>query len=674
MKKLNSGPHKRARARKVACTVSAAALMLGVSHAATVGLHFQLNYCGTPSYSGHVVTSAAFGISPNQWENLSEMGTGYNSSCPGIFFTLNEIVDTTTSTNGLNPLPNGSLNITWSGPTANFSNWGGYDRGGPHYDFGGSTVVPGEGEVYCSFIRDGVNFGPIDLNQTGSPGGNNTAGQPGYSIDLTGLKTVFTNTPYVIQLVGASDSMYHLTNAFIIDATHSTTQSVVYPNTAPVGDLGDTAWIRGHGGGLSTASGPLNTDHVIITGNKAQHSASTDGNKTDSINNASTIAGFIITDKPVVTMSPRPALLLSNDTATMRAIAIGVPPLSYQWRKDGTPISGATNLTYGITNVTKISTGGNFDLVVTNLYGSVTSKVAAVIVDHLTSANGPGYTFDSKPVGTNQDGYDFGAAWLGSSADSRGTNRTGVMKFTASDPNQITLPGAANFDPPTDSILFWMRSAGTITNLPGGVGATLFDRSSGGNGLIVVQKDDGALLVQTANGGINFSSVMNVSDNNWHHIAIINNSAGVTLYIDGALDQAMGPATVSWPVGQEIELGRSHDSSWRAYNGMLDDFRIYNRELAPDEIASIYTSDALVATNALMVRLNFDGVPAPGATISWGLSSAVLQSADNANGPYTDDLTATSPLYLRMQPTTRKFYRYRYTHTPTTIITNPYDM
>ena len=32
------------RTKKIACTVSAAALMLGVSSAATVGLHFQCNY------------------------------------------------------------------------------------------------------------------------------------------------------------------------------------------------------------------------------------------------------------------------------------------------------------------------------------------------------------------------------------------------------------------------------------------------------------------------------------------------------------------------------------------------------------------------------------------------------------------------------------------------------
>jgi hypothetical protein len=128
-------------------------------------------------------------------------------------------------------------------------------------------------EVYANFLRDGVNFAP---QQTGNS----------YSIDITGLKTLFTNTPFAVQLVASSDSMQYLTNAFIIDATANTTQSVVYPSTPPVHDQGDTTWIRGHGGGLSTASGPLNTTHLKIMGNQAAHG----GDKVTGYNFASTIS------------------------------------------------------------------------------------------------------------------------------------------------------------------------------------------------------------------------------------------------------------------------------------------------------------------------------------------------------------------------------------------------
>ena len=130
------------RTRKVACTVSAAALMLGVSQAATVGFNFQCNYCGTPSYSGAVVTATAFGIGTNGWQSLTPMLTGYGN-CGCGFTTLSEVIDTTTSSGGLNPLPNGSLTVTWGGYAANVSGFGGYRRSGPYYTFGGNNEQPG---------------------------------------------------------------------------------------------------------------------------------------------------------------------------------------------------------------------------------------------------------------------------------------------------------------------------------------------------------------------------------------------------------------------------------------------------------------------------------------------------------------------------------------------------
>ncbi len=92
-------------------------------------MHFQVNYCSYASYSGlsryrHRVRHRAIG-----WQNLTPMNTGYASchlTAPPYGYTLSETVSTSTSTGGLNPLPNGSLAVNWFGPTANFSDFGGY--------------------------------------------------------------------------------------------------------------------------------------------------------------------------------------------------------------------------------------------------------------------------------------------------------------------------------------------------------------------------------------------------------------------------------------------------------------------------------------------------------------------------------------------------------------------
>ena len=48
--------------------------------------------------------------------------------------------------------------------------------------------------------------------------------------------------------------------------------------------------------------------------------------------------------------------------------------------------------------------------------------------------------------------------WVASNTDSAGTNRTGLMRFSSSDPDQIVLAGDPSFDTTNGTIMFWMRS------------------------------------------------------------------------------------------------------------------------------------------------------------------------------------------------------------------------
>ena len=640
--------------------MSAAALMLGVSQAATVGFNFQCNYCAAPSYAGAIVTATAFGVGTNGWESLTQMDTGY--SCTAGYYTLTEVIDTNSSSGGLQPLPNGSLTVSWSAYTANVSGFGGYSRSGPHYTFGGNSYKPGNEQVYWGFLRDGVNFGP------GSSGGDND--QPGYSIDITGLKTLFTNTPFAVQLIASADSMQYLTNAFIIDVTANTTQSVLYPSTPPVNDSGDTAWVRGVGGGLSTVSGSVNTDHLKIIGNRAAHV----GPKTG-YNFASTIAGFILTDKPVITMPPQQVLVSGGDTVTWAGYAAGVPPLAYQWRKNGVPIPGATTSAYGLTNVT-MANDGAYDLWVTNLYGAATSSPVTV-GDQILTLRITNLVADSNPQGPQHNGLNNGASWLASSTDSGSVTRTGVMSFST---NQIMVAGETNFDSSAGTVMFWMRSTGVAD--PNGNPATLFDRLSGtgnGSGIAVAQNPDGSVLFEIGSGTSAIAAIPSaaktLSNNRWHQVAVVyDQSGGATsgIYIDGQPDSSLIASPWSWAAGQELELGLSHDTnSWQAYVGLLDDVRFYNRILTPAEITSAY-GGALVDTNALVMQLNFTTAPGPGVNLTWQSSDAILQSADSVMGPYTDVPGAVSPYSVSVQAAA-KFYRYR-GHVPVVIIANPYLM
>ena len=63
--------------------------------------------------------------------------------------------------------------------------------------------------------------------------------------------------------------------------------------------------------------------------------------------------------------------------------ATGTAPLSYQWRKNGTNLSGGTSSTYTITSA-QTTDAGSYSVVVSNSAGSVTSGSASLTVNKAT--------------------------------------------------------------------------------------------------------------------------------------------------------------------------------------------------------------------------------------------------------------------------------------------------
>jgi hypothetical protein len=85
------------------------------------------------------------------------------------------------------------------------------------------------------------------------------------------------------------------------------------------------------------------------------------------------------TTPPFITQQPSGSVVEVADPVSLAVTAIGGLPLSYQWRKGGSLITGATNSTFSITSATELDEG-DYTVVVTNAYGAVTSVVARVIV------------------------------------------------------------------------------------------------------------------------------------------------------------------------------------------------------------------------------------------------------------------------------------------------------
>jgi hypothetical protein len=89
--------------------------------------------------------------------------------------------------------------------------------------------------------------------------------------------------------------------------------------------------------------------------------------------------GLPTTDAPVITVQPASRTNVVGSTASFGVAASGDLPITYQWLFNGNTISGATADGYPRANV-QSADAGNYSVVISNSFGSVTSSVAVLTV------------------------------------------------------------------------------------------------------------------------------------------------------------------------------------------------------------------------------------------------------------------------------------------------------
>jgi hypothetical protein len=119
---------------------------------------------------------------------------------------------------------------------------------------------------------------------------------------------------------------------------------------------------------------------------------------------------------PTFTTQPTGQTLAASSSATFSAAATGTPPPTFQWAKNGTAITGATNSVYTLTGV-QSADAGLYTAIATNSAGSATSNAAQLTVTVANPAVAPAFTTQpaaqSVTVGT---GFTFSAAASGTPA------------------------------------------------------------------------------------------------------------------------------------------------------------------------------------------------------------------------------------------------------------------
>ena len=168
---------------------------------------------------------------------------------------------------------------------------------------------------------------------------------------------------------------------------------------------------------------------------------------------------------PAFTLQPTSQAVTVGAAVTFTALASGVPAPTYQWRKNGANIAGATSASYTIASAATTD-AGTYTVVAANSAGSATSNGASLTVGAATSAP----VFTTQPVSqtvTVGSVVTFAAAASGSPTPTYQWRKNGA-NISGATSSSYTIASVATTDAGTYTVVA-TNSAGSATSS----GATL---------------------------------------------------------------------------------------------------------------------------------------------------------------------------------------------------------
>jgi hypothetical protein len=143
----------------------------------------------------------------------------------------------------------------------------------------------------------------------------------------------------------------------------------------PVGDARAVAGFASAAASGQSAIVIGNSGRTIVNGFYVEAALSTANAVKFAQNEIAFLIGAI--GPPLFLAQPQDRFLAMGGTAAFGVTVVGERPLTYQWRKDGQPLSGATAPNYTISSV-QSNHFGAYDVIVSNSLGSATSRVATL--------------------------------------------------------------------------------------------------------------------------------------------------------------------------------------------------------------------------------------------------------------------------------------------------------
>jgi len=370
---------------------------------------------------------------------------------------------------------------------------------------------------------------------------------------------------------------------------------------------------------------------------------------------------------PQITSQPAGATdLITGDAFTLSVAASGTRPLSFQWRKDGEPIPGATGPVLQFDSLAP-DDSGVYTVTVSNAAGSVTSDPAELQVGDWPAPNleegmlcyWPLDEVNGTKTPDKRSWYDMELVNLGPEDLVPGkwgkcfqfdSSKQTMLQWIASPDDELPIYQHDNF-----TISLWVNgdvqqdlrvfSEGSTASTQPLFNIGTHNQAADGTVDTYIRDDNG--------GSANHRHTTNVAfDNTWHHIVYVQRTVGGQLmawiYIDGELDPGTPPAPRRPLTLNTTTIGgirRANPSHW--FTGLIDDVALWTRALSPEEVGLLYANGTPMPSprpRPLAINSFTASLPAvkrgDSVLLSWDVSSDASVAINQGVGDVTAITTA----------------------------------
>ena len=191
-----------------------------------------------------------------------------------------------------------------------------------------------------------------------------------YSVTVTNAVGSATSAAATLTVLGPPAITTAPASASVVQG-NSVSFSAAASGTAPL----SFQWLK-NGVAIPGAISNVLTLSAVTTNDAANYSVVV----TNIVGNiASSSATLTVLVPPTIVTPPASASVVAGNAATFTVTANGTAPLTYQWKKNGVNLAGATAATLNLNNISAAD-AASYSVVVANAAGSATSSAAALTV------------------------------------------------------------------------------------------------------------------------------------------------------------------------------------------------------------------------------------------------------------------------------------------------------